>query len=506
MPVPARLSRDDTVAIVDIGSNSGRVVVYRLHREGYLRILATSRASLRLVREVDERHTLSTAAIERTLDALQDFRAIAAGAGARRTVALATAAVRDAENGAAFIRRVKRETGFDVRILSGKEEARYGFVGAVRGLPVRHGILFDVGGGSMQVSRFRDRKLLRSWSFPLGALRLSDTFIRSDPPGPRELRRLQNHVVRFLEEADVKPLHSRETLIGTGGTVRNLAKIDQRWHGYPLTRLHGYVLTRRRLDDVTSLVASRRQKKRGSIPGLNDDRADSIVGGGVAIQALVDVLEAPAIQVSGQGVREGMAYGLMSRTLPRDSRVRAASVLSLAKAFSEWNPAAARRRALLAEDLLRTFDPGASEEVQEALTHAATILDIGRSIDYFDRHAHVADIVLATDLSGFSHRQVALLSAIVRNAGDEDSGRKSYEPLLGRSDRRAIERAAAVLALADDIGERCRPGGSVRLRSYLDGREAVLRVPRLVGWRPRRIGPRFERVFGRTLRVVPRRA
>ena len=200
-----------------------------------------------------------------------------------------------------------------------------------------------------------------------------------------------------------------------------------------------------------------------------------------------------------------MAYGLMSRNLPRDNQVRAASVLSLAKAFSEWNPAAARRRALLAEDLLSTFDPHASEEVQEALAHAATILDIGRSIDYFDRHAHVADIVLATDLSGFSHRQVALLSAIVRNAGDEDSGRKSYEPLLGRGDRRGIERAAAILGWPTTSAERCRRGelsGSAPPRRP----EAVLRVPRLVGWRLLRIGPRFERVFGRTLRGVPRRA
>jgi len=497
----------DTVAIVDIGSNSGRVVVYRLHREGYLRILATSRASLRLVRELDQRHTLSPEAIERTLDALQDFRAIAAGAGAFRTVALATAAVRGAENGPAFIRRVKRELGFDVRILSGEEEARYGFVGAVRGLPVRHGVLFDVGGGSMQVSRFRDRRLLRSWSFPLGALRLSDAFLRSDPPTEREGRRLQNHVVGFLEEAGLKPLHRGEALIGTGGTVRNLAKIDERSRSYPLSRLHGYVLTRGRLDDVTALVASRRQKKRGSIPGLNDDRADSIVGGSLAIQALVEFLGAPAIQVSGQGVREGMAYSLMSRDLPEARRVREASILSLARAFSEWDPISARRRAAIADDLLGVLAPRVGDEIREALGHAATLLDVGRSIDFFERHAHVADIVLATDLSGFSHRQIALLSAIIRNAGDEDSGPKSYAPLIGGAEKNSVERAATLLALADDIVERCSPGSlPVRVRFRIGRREVALTVRRLVGWRPRRIGARFQRVFGRALRVVRRGA
>ena len=118
-----RVHGGETVAVIDIGSNSGRVVVYRLHPDGYLRILATSRAPLRLVRELDRRHSLSREAEARAIDALQDFRAIALGAGAKRTVALATAAVRDAQNGPVFIRRVKRELGIRVRILSGDEEA-----------------------------------------------------------------------------------------------------------------------------------------------------------------------------------------------------------------------------------------------------------------------------------------------------------------------------------------------------------------------------------------------
>jgi exopolyphosphatase/guanosine-5'-triphosphate,3'-diphosphate pyrophosphatase len=503
MPVP-RPPADETVAVIDIGSNSGRVVVYRLHGEGYLRILATARASLRLVREIEDGHTLTLEAVERTLEALQDFRAIARGAGARRTVALATAAVRDADNGLAFIRRVKRELGFDVRILSGQEEARFGFIGAVRGLPLRNGVLFDVGGGSMQVTRFRDRRLLRSWSFPIGALRLSDTFLRADPPSDREVRRLQRHVLGFFEDADLRPLRQGEALVGTGGTVRNLAKIDQRAHGYPVPRLHGYVLTRQRLDDVTNLVASRRQKKRGSISGLNDDRADSIVGGSLAIQTLADVMGAQAIHVSGQGVREGMAYSLMSREMPEARQVRDASVLALARAFSEWDASSARRRAAMADTLLRAMDRRAGAEIREALSHAATILDVGRSIDYFERHDHVADIVLATDLVGFSHREIALLSAIVRNAGDDGSGPKPYAPLLDGDDRGAIERAATILALADDIGERCPPRRSVSIRCTTTRSRAVVSVLGLVGWRPRRIGSRFQRVFGRSLRVVPR--
>jgi exopolyphosphatase/guanosine-5'-triphosphate,3'-diphosphate pyrophosphatase len=496
----------ETVAVIDIGSNSGRVVVYRLHRDGYLRILATSRASLRLVRELDERHSLSREAEARALDALQDFRALSLGAGARRTVALATAAVRDASNGPAFIRRVRTELGIRVRILTGDEEAEYGFLGAVRGLPVTDGVLFDLGGGSMQVSRFQGRRLVKDWSFPLGALRLSDAFLHSDPPAGREMRRLQEHVRRTLESAGIGRLGRGQSLVGTGGTVRNLAKIDQKSQSYPIPRLHGYVLSRERLAAIAALLAATRQRKRQGVPGLNDDRADSVAGGALAIQTLVEVLDGPEIHISGQGVREGMAYSLTSRRLPSTEASRETSVSALATSFSEWDPQAARRRAGLVQALLRALEPDADPELGEALVHGARLLDIGRSIDYFERHAHVADIVLATDLVGFSHRSVALLSAVVRSAGDGDSTAATYAPLLTRHDREAIERAGVILALADDIGERCRRGRPISLRCRVGRRDVRIAVSGLEGWRPRRIGERFEGAFGRSLHVVPGRA
>src|SRR5207247_1382702 len=139
----------------------------------------------------------------------------------------------------------------------------YGFLGAVRGLPVERGVLFDLGGGSMQVSHFRHRRLARSVSLPLGSLRLSDAFLRSDPPTAREVRRLREHAREALERAGVEPLEKGEELVGTGGTLRNLAKIDRRSRAdYPISRLHGYELGRRRVKEITGLLAERRQKKR----------------------------------------------------------------------------------------------------------------------------------------------------------------------------------------------------------------------------------------------------
>lgn len=490
------------VAVIDIGSNSGRIVVYHVEAEGGFRIQATTRAALRLVREVDEGHALSEEAIERTLTALRDFRAISVGAGAEKSVAVATAALRDAENAPALLERIRAELGIEVRVISGEQEAWYGFVGAVTGLPVEHGVLFDLGGGSMQLTRFRERRLLRSWSLPLGSLRLSGAFLASDPPRPAEIRRLQDHVRRALEEAGVPRLTPGEGLVGTGGTVRNLAKIDRRTRDYPIMRVHGYVLGASRLKAVVSLLASRRAKDRRSVPGLNEDRGDSIVGGSLAVQTLMETIDAREIQVSGQGVREGVAMAVQTEALPPPAAVRQASLRALCSRFRTWDETTAARRAAVAEALLRALEPAASVEVRDALLDAARVLDIGRAVDFFDRHEHAADMVMETELYGLSHRGLALLSAILRRAGDEDSAVRSYAPLLAPDDGGAVGRAAVLLALADDIEERCPRGVPLDVDCEAGRRAVKVTVPALAGWRPRGLADRFQRAFGRTLDVT----
>jgi exopolyphosphatase/guanosine-5'-triphosphate,3'-diphosphate pyrophosphatase len=491
------------VAVIDIGSNSGRVMVYRREAGGHLHILAGSRASLRLVRELDRTGGIPPESLERAFEALSDFRSVAQGSGVRRIVAAGTSALRDASNGPAFIRRVKRELGLTVRALSGVEEARYGFLGAVGGLPVDHGALFDLGGGSLQVARFRGRLLLGAVSVPLGALRVSDAFLRSDPPSAREMRRLREHAREVLEEAGLRALSRGEELVGTGGTLRNLAKIDQRATGYPIPRLHGYVLTRRRLHDITTGLGAERIKKRALVPGLNADRRDSVVGGGLVIDTLMETLGASQVIVSGQGVREGLALSLGRETLESAEAVKRSSLEALASRFVGWSRDRARRREAIAAGLQEALAPGMAGEVAEALRHAARILDIGRTVDFFDRHEHVADLVLATDLGGFSHREVALLAATVRQAGDEEARARSLAPLLGRADRGPVEQAAVLLALADEITERCAPGSAPAARCLARGRDVTVVVPALASWGVRGLGERFEAAFGRGLLVVP---
>lgn len=490
------------MAVIDIGSNSGRVVVYQLETYSHFRILAAGRSSLRLVRDLDLEGRFSDAAVEHAMEALRDFKAIAVGAGAQRIIAVATAATREAANGPDFVRRIKDELGIEVTIVDGEGEGRYGFLGAVSNLPVEDGMVFDMGGGSAQVGVFENRKLVQTWSLPLGSLRLSVNFLESDPPRKREIERLIEHVREKVAAAGIPQLPRGQRLVGTGGTVRNLAKIDVRQSGYPISRLHGYVLPRKHVRDIAWQLAEQRADARGHTSGLNRDRADSIVGGAFGIKALMSALDADEVMISGQGVREGLLVSLLSEQIAPVSVVRADSITALTSRFTTWIAHAAARRSALVRTLLAVLDPLVRADVREALSHAAALVDVGRSVDYFDRFEHAATIVMNTELNGFSHHDVALLSAILRRAKDETANPGNYKHLLDKSERPDIERAAVLLALADELEKRCPPEPRVQVRALLSPGEVEVQVPELMAWRPWLGEERFARAFGRDLRVT----
>ena len=475
-------------------------MVFQRDAASHLRLLAGSRASLRLVHDVDARTQLTEATMARTMEALRDFQAIASSVGAKRIVAVGTAAMRDASNGALFAQRVQRELGIRIGIIGGLAEARYGFAGAVRGLSVSNGLLFDLGGGSMQITRFARRRLVDAVSLPLGALRLSEQFLDSDPPSRKQLRRLRDHILSRLRKARLGRVASGDRLVGTGGTLRNLAKIDRQTRRYPITSLHGYELSVDRLAEVVDHLAATRKNRRDEVPGLSAERADSIVGGALAIQTLAEFVGARRILVSGQGVREGIALACLKMAIGSSDAVKEASLSSLVSRFDGWRPDAASRRRGVATTLQRALEPRAPSAVARAIDHAARVLDIGRSLDVVNRHEHVADILLSTELDGFAHDDLALVSAVVRRAGDRHADVVSLALAGAAFDRGLVDRAAVILALADEIEARCPRGARIAVDCQV-GRTVTLTVRSMPSWLAKDLDKRFENAFGRSLIV-----
>ena len=490
------------LAIIDIGSNSARIVVYHREAGGHLRIVASARASLRLVEGVVEDHAIGEEAMERARDALRDFRAIALGAGSKGVRVYATAAVREASDEDRFARLVLQTMKVPLEVLDGEAEAMYGFHGALRGLDATSGLLFDLGGGSLQLTQFRHRARVRSWSVPLGALRLSRRYLEHDPPTDKQLKSLRTHIDGFLEELPLRRLPEGSRLVGTGGTVRNLAKIERFRLGTPGSRLHGHEISREAIGEIEADLRGMPRRKRADVLGLSKDRSDSIVAGAVVIGRLLDSIHAGDILVSGQGLREGLAYAALGEMDAEPAKVRATSIEALLARF-RVDPAHGARRAGVAMELYsRLAHKGERGRLfGRALEYAARVLDIGRAVDFFDRHEHAARIVVASELDGFSQAEVARIAAVLHAADEEGIDLDEYEPLVAKADRATVERAAVVLLLADDLLERAPRGAEPQLKVTVRGDQVRVHPTRVSAWRPRSLGERFLRTFKKELFV-----
>jgi len=490
----------DRLAVFDVGSNSARAVILLPGADGFLEVIEEIREPLQLARELDAEGRLHPEAIDRTLAVLADFLAVARGSGATRIFAIGTAALREAGNAADLVARAHQELGLSISIIDGATEARYAAFGAIYGLPLAHGALLDIGGGSLELARFRDRTLLDTWTFPLGALRLTDRFLKHDPPRDGEVAALRDHVRKALVTGGVPPLGPDEVLTGTGGVIRNLAKIERRARGYPLPRLHGYEIAGRPLQRLVEQLLDRPAARRSAIPGLNPSRADSIIGGALALTAVMEHLGAESVIVSGQGLREGVARTTLLNTLPTAAVVRQAAVGALVARFARWDRDRAAQRVELAGMLAQALDPDAAAPWPELLAHAAYLLDVGASIDFYNRNRQTAALVVGSDLSGFSHIEIARLAALIRVAEDPAADVADFAPLLEPPDARQLRRSATLLALADELQRRAPPGmpGSVACRVE-DGVIRVTAPPGSMPWRPGPIATRLRAVFRRDL-------
>jgi exopolyphosphatase/guanosine-5'-triphosphate,3'-diphosphate pyrophosphatase len=497
---------ESPLAVIDIGSNSARIAVLRLDASGQLDIIADARTSLQLARRIDPRGRIEASAVSEAIAAVRDFRAVAAAAGAERTVAVATAAMRTATNRDSVLARLEADTGLAIKVIDGEEEARYAFLGAVHGLPIDTGYLIDVGGGSFELAYFERRRALRWWTFELGALVTTDQFLGSDPPRPSEINALRDHVIQTLHDAGVPPLPEDGGMVGTGGTVRNLAKMHMRSVAHPIARVDGYVLQRRDVRELTSRLTSRNRSSLRTVPGLSTDRADSIAGGALVVIATMDALGAKSLMVSGHGLREGIALAELNLPLPEVHQVRRGSVAALASRFSTWDERRAARRIEMTRAILGVADPTMTAEMREVLDHATTLLDVGQSINYYDRWTHAAAVTASADLQGFTHREVALIATTLARLGKGRSNLPRYARLCTRDDIERIDRLAVILELADELDRRVNGGGLPSFR-FDDRRNRVVVSTGLpYTWEPEDLSRRFRTRLGRTLSLRPAEA
>jgi exopolyphosphatase / guanosine-5'-triphosphate,3'-diphosphate pyrophosphatase len=294
------------VAAVDLGSNSTRLLVADVE-DGRLDDVVRRLKITRLGEGVDERKRLLPAPIARVRNVLTDFRREAEELGAERTLAVATSAVRDAENGEAFLGEVEWSYGFTTRLLSGNEEAELSFRGASTGRPLAEDtLLIDIGGGSTELVVGSAEGLTFHDSLNMGGVRLTERFLHSDPPTDDELAACSAGARELLAEhvpQDVRP----RSAIGVAGTITSIAALDLGLSEYDPGRVEGHRLSRDGIRAQLERLAALPLAERREVPALDPDRAPVIVAGTVILGEVLDHFGLDGLEASEHDILDGAA-------------------------------------------------------------------------------------------------------------------------------------------------------------------------------------------------------
>ena len=441
---------------IDVGTNSIHLIVVEFDAAfDTSRVIYKAREMVRLGSEdARERGRLSRKAIARGVDAIAAFVTAAQERGAERIRIVATSAVREAENGADFRAQVEAQTGVTLEILEATEEARLIHLGVTSGVPIydRLALIVDIGGGSTElIVADGDRPYLLD-SVKLGSLRLYDQFMRDTASQPRAARSLNVHIREMLAPLIERVRRYRLDLcIGTSGTIMGLAALDAADRGIDLPRVHGYVLSRERLELLQARMLDLSEAERRKMPGMNPRRADIIVAGNAVLIAILTQLGLSEILVCERALRDGIIVDLVAqdRALAQklgDERVRRLEALeTLAHKYEHLGGHqrhVARLHGLFAAD-------------RELLYAAALLHSLGRFVNESAPHKHSAYVIRNSVLDGWRRDELVLISQIARYY------RKAMPKLthpefaeLSPTDAERVEKLAALLRIADGLDSR----------------------------------------------------
>jgi len=305
--------RDRRLAGIDIGTLTCRLLIAGLPANGPLKELHSERRILRLGEGVDQSKRLKPEAMDRVARCLQEWGRVVDGYDVEAQTAVATSAVRDAENRQQFVDRVKSETGLDIEILTGEEEAKRTMLGIRSGLPqgVPDVLALDIGGGSTEFILAQQGQPPVVRSIDIGVVRLSERLLHHDPPTREEVELARVWIRRETNEAlAAMPRSSGSTFVGTAGTITSLAAMAQQLPVYEPARIHNYRLALETIADLEQQLLHRSKAARVGMPGLEKDREDVIASGAIILRTVMDTLGEEECLVSDLGLREGVLIHL----------------------------------------------------------------------------------------------------------------------------------------------------------------------------------------------------
>jgi exopolyphosphatase / guanosine-5'-triphosphate,3'-diphosphate pyrophosphatase len=502
-----------TFAAVDIGSNSVRLKIARLTR-GHLRPVHEDREVTRLGEGVFRSGFLTPESMAETVKVLRRFHRATQQIVTDMVRVVATSALRDARNSQAFLEWVRAATGWTVEIISGLEEARLIHLGLVSNarLDSSSTLMIDLGGGSCELTVSARRQIRETVSLPLGAVRLTDEFLRHDPPRKGELKRLRSFIAREVNRIASRVIAAKvHHVIATSGTADALATAAShlRKNG---TRQRS-VVSRAEMTRLASRLARLPVDERRKINGIGLRRAEIVVAGAVVYHELLERLHLKTFRYSSLGLRDGLLAQMAAdhdRSTRSGKQIESERWASITRAVEHYHvdlkhALDVRASAMFLFSALRSVHC-LPPEYRESLSAAAMLYEVGDYVNRNGHHRHTHYILSNSEILGYTPQQRRIIAAIARFLGKsrptiDDPAIKAIEP----EERGSVQKAIMLLRLARGLNlGRSRAVQKVRV-SHRAAEIRLTLVPRrrmgvdLELWAIERDAPYFREVFGREL-------
>jgi exopolyphosphatase/guanosine-5'-triphosphate,3'-diphosphate pyrophosphatase len=503
------------IAAIDIGTNSIHMIVVQVRPDLSFEVIDREKDMVRLGAGGLDGRSLTPTAVGAALQTLSKFRRIAESHKVDEIVACATSATREADNGGDFIAEVDRQTGIRIRVISGTEEARLIHLAAGYGVDIGSttAVVVDIGGGSVEITLGSATSLTVGRSFKVGAIRLTEKFVKSDPLSGSDERRLIKHLNRemgtYIDQIAGKGF---DRVIGTSGTILSLGQMASTADGKPSEDVRNLRVSAKALHRLRKHLVESDLEERLATPGMDPRRADLSVAGSVLFDTIIRRLGASEFTLCDLALREGIVLDYINsnsariRKVERYPDVRRRSIVELGERCGYWSEHAQQvaRLALNIFDQTRSVH-GLTDQEREWLEYGALLHDVGVHISYERHHRHSYYLIKNGDLRGFDPQEIEVIALVARYHRQATPKRShdGYGDLKG-SLRRTVKRLSAMVRLAEGL-DRSHAQALAGIDLYPRGDDYLARL-RATGdaelelWAAHRHVAALEKMLGKPIR------
>ncbi len=472
----------EKIGIIDLGSNSARLVIVNLFSEGYFMVVDELKESVRLGQDMERDGFLKPQRVAETIKTLKMFRKLCDSSGVTRVIAVATAAVRRAKNQRSFLDEIQASCGIKFRVLSAEEEAVYVYRGVINTMDIPKGLILEIGGGSTKIVYYNRRNILNNVTLPFGAVTLTGLFSDEGVKPEVQAKKIEDFFTDQLKKIEwLGEIDPDVQMIGVGGSFRNLFKISKMVHKYPLDVVHNFTMQTEDFLPVYDMIKVLDLDKKKKIKGLSAERADILPAALAIIKSFITFFNFDRFTFSGAGLREGIMF---NQALPMTEEKPISDVLNyslttLVKYYDcdEKHVEHVVNLSIQLFKQLRVLHKFPRQYLR-VLKVAATLHDCGMRIKYYNHQRHSCYMILNSTLYGVSHRDIVLAAFTACCHKKEDINAYDwarYRDILNDDDIEIVKRLGVMLRIAESL-DRSKSGAIKSINCDILGDSVIMKT------------------------------